>query len=81
VHRSAKITPMRALRAAGVITEAQLSAWDTTRNEVMHGGLVSPYSREEEDTRLLALAATMHSLTRELLRGPGERPPGPTGVS
>jgi hypothetical protein len=71
VNRTSKITTirvMRKLQATGVITKAQLSAWETTRNAVMHGSLVSPYSNEEDDARLLALAAMMHVLTRELIR-------------
>ncbi len=71
LKRTTEITTIRALRglkAAGVITSNQLSAWETTRHAVMHGSLVSPYSTKEEDTRLLALAAMMHALTRELLR-------------
>jgi hypothetical protein len=53
-----------------VVTQAQFDAWYELRNAVMHGGLVSPYSSEDEDRKLLALAAMMHALTREILRGP-----------
>ena len=70
-HRSAEITTIRALRnlkAHGVITAAQISAWETMRHAVMHGSLVSSYSTKEEDEQLLALAAMLHALTRELLR-------------
>jgi hypothetical protein len=70
VHRSAEITTIRALRellAADVITKNQLSAWQRIRNSVMHGNLVSPYSSEEADEQLIALADLMHVLTRELL--------------
>lgn len=84
VHRTAEITTIRALRelsAAGVVTEVQLSAWQKIRNAVMHGKLVSPYSSEEEDTQLLALAGMMHALTREILSrsvaGPGKSPHDP----
>jgi hypothetical protein len=45
VHRTTEITPIRALRdlkAAGVITKAQLSAWEKIRHAVMHGSLVIP---------------------------------------
>jgi hypothetical protein len=71
VRRTLRVTPANALRDlkdAGVITEAQLSAWMKIRHSVMHGNLVSPYSTEKEDTQRLALAAMMHALTRELLR-------------
>jgi hypothetical protein len=71
VHRTAEITTIRALRdlkAAGVVTEGELSAWKKIRDEVMHGSLVSPYSNAEDDERLMSLAAMMHALTREILR-------------
>lgn len=71
VHRTAEITTihtLRDLKAAGVITAEHLSAWASIRNSVMHGSLISPYSSEEEDGKLLALAAMMHALTREILR-------------
>ena len=71
VHRTAEITTIHALRelkTSGVVTAKQLSAWMEIRNSVMHGSLVSPYSSEEEDGKLLALAAMMHALTSEILR-------------
>jgi hypothetical protein len=81
VRRDAQITTIKALRrlkADGVITGKQLSSWEAIRHAVMHGSLVSPYSTEEEDARLLELAAMMHALTREVLRrsaiGPAEQP-------
>jgi hypothetical protein len=43
VHRDAKITTIKALRelrTAGVITDEQLSAWETIRHAVMHGDLL-----------------------------------------
>lgn len=73
VRRTTQITVGRAirdLRAATVISEEQVSAWQRLRNEVMHGNLISPYSSAEEDAELLALAAMMHALTRELIRRP-----------
>jgi hypothetical protein len=71
VRRTENLSTRRALRDlkdAGVITAQHLSAWVDIRNEVMHGNLVSRYSNEEKDAQLLALAAMMHALTRELLR-------------
>lgn len=73
LRRSVSMTAIRALRrmkAAGIITEEQLSAWEAIRHAVMHGSLVSPYSTKEEDEKLLALAEMMHALTRELVRRP-----------
>jgi hypothetical protein len=71
VRRDAQITTIKSLRklkADGVITSKQLSSWEAIRHPVMHGSLVSPYSTEEEDSRLLELAAMMHALTLEVLR-------------
>jgi hypothetical protein len=71
VHRTAEVSTRRALRdlnALGVLTAAQVSAWETLHNAVMHGSLMSPYSSEEDDARLLALASMMHALTREPVR-------------
>jgi hypothetical protein len=71
LRRSVSMTTIRALRrmvAAGVIEAGQLSAWQTIRPAVSHGSLISPYSTQEEDEKLLALVEMMHALTRELLR-------------
>jgi len=70
VHRMAEITTIHALRelkGLGVITAEQFSAWQEIRSSVMHGNLVSPYSSEDDDKKLLALAETMHALTREVV--------------
>jgi len=71
VHRTAEVTTVRAMRTLeteGVITQAQRSAWQTIRNAVAHGSLMSRYSEPEEDQQLLALSAMMHALTWELIR-------------
>lgn len=71
VHRDAEFTPIRALRdlrSANAVSGEQVKAWDDTRNSVMHGSLVSPYSSEEGDANLQALAGLMRALTREILR-------------
>lgn len=70
VHRTANTSTtvnLRDLSSKGVITKEQYSAWREIRNSVMHGSLVSPYSSEEEDSKLLRLVNMMHALTRELL--------------
>ena len=36
------------------------------RNSVMHGNLVLPWSTQEEDERVIALAEMVHILTREI---------------
>ena len=67
VHRTAEATPryvLTELKKLGLVTDGQIKAWEKIRNAVMHGSLVSPYSSEEDDGHLLALAALMHALTR-----------------
>jgi hypothetical protein len=59
---------MRELRDKKVVSSAQVAAWEKIRNAVAHGSLLSPYSNEEEDEQLMALAAMMHALTREMVR-------------
>jgi hypothetical protein len=71
VKRSLKTTTIVGLRqilSDGVINKAQLRAWESIRNSVMHGSLISPYSSEEEDRKLMKLAEMMHALTREILQ-------------
>ena len=71
VKRSMKTTTIVGLRqilADGVINQAQLQAWERIRHSVMHGSLISPYSSEEEDSKLMKLAEMMHALTREILQ-------------
>lgn len=70
-RRTTEVTPLRKmheLRRKTVITKDQIDSWQTIRNSVMHGSLVSPYSTQEEDARLLNLAAMVHALTFEVLR-------------
>lgn len=70
VRRLAELTPKRVLLrliASGQATKAQLEAWETVRNSVVHGDLRSPYSTKEDDDRLLELSALMHTLTRVIL--------------
>jgi hypothetical protein len=38
------------------------------RHSRLHGNLISPYSSEEENNKLFALAEMMHALTLEILR-------------
>lgn len=61
------IQALRNLRGAAIVTNEQVAAWNTIRNQVMHGSLISPYSSEEDDKLLLDLAGLMHSLTRHLV--------------
>jgi hypothetical protein len=59
---------MRELRDKKVVSGTQVAAWEKIRNAVAHGSLLLPYSNEEEDEQLMALAAMMHALTREAAR-------------
>ena len=71
VHYAANTTPKHVLTQlcrAGVVTSFQIEAWQKIRNAVTHGDLISPYSSEEDDALLLALAALLHALTREVVR-------------
>ena len=73
VNRASKISSvdhLRELMSSNVLTKRQYDAWYELRNSVMHGSLVSPYSTEEEDDKLLALLETLHVLTLEVLRLP-----------
>jgi hypothetical protein len=80
--KTTTIDGLRRLKAGDTITADQLRAWELIRNAVTHGRLVSPYSSEEEDRKLLVLAEMMHALTLEILRRSASRPPtncsGPT---
>ncbi len=60
---------LRQLRDTEWITADNLKAWNTVRNDVMHGALVSPYSSAEDDALLLNLANLFHALTRRILAG------------
>jgi hypothetical protein len=55
------------LRANGVITSRELDSWKSMRNEVSHGTLISPWSQQEEDTKLQDLANLFHKLTTRIL--------------
>jgi hypothetical protein len=60
---------LKNLVASGAVTREQFDAWDAIRNRVMHGNLISPYARDEDETNmLLELAGLMHTLTLEILR-------------
>jgi hypothetical protein len=78
--RMLKISAVHALRhleREGWIKRDEFDAWNTLRNRVMHGSLVSPYSSAEEDKLLLDLAHLLHALTRRLLAHvhPDAKPP------
>jgi hypothetical protein len=71
LRRAGAVTPiyfLRDLRDRHVLTARNVRAWETIRNSVMHGKLVSPWpTEEEEDARLRDLAELVHRLTGEIL--------------
>lgn len=58
---------LRALVALGVVHRDEHAAWETPRNRVMHGHLVSPYSSAKNDKLLLDLAGLCRSLIWHLI--------------
>ena len=58
---------MRTLVADASITRNQVKAWQKVRHAVMHGNLVSPYSSQEDDETLVALADLMRALIRRIV--------------
>lgn len=57
---------LRKLVRRKVIEQRHEDSWKKVRNSVMHGNLVLPWSTQEEDERVIALAEIVHSLTREI---------------
>jgi hypothetical protein len=69
---------LRDLVKRGVIEQRSEETWDKVRNNVMHGNLVMPWSSQEEDENIIALAELVHTLTREIA-GVTQRSNGPVG--
>ena len=57
---------MRDLVKKGVLESKHEAAWNAVRYKVMHGNLINPWSTEEEDQQIIALAELVHTLTRKL---------------
>ncbi|MDX0894989.1 hypothetical protein GOE07_29650 [Sinorhizobium medicae] len=55
------------LQRQGIVKADGVAAWKDIRNSVMHGSLVSRYSDEQEDNKIIALAGLVHSLTRYVI--------------
>jgi len=51
----------------GILTRENKKAWASIRNSVMHGNLVSPWSTDQEDRQIIAIADLVHRLARELV--------------
>lgn len=71
VGRADQVSVLRGLldlASDDVGTRGQVNIWKKVRNDVMHGGLVSNYTTEEDDSILLGLADLLRALTREAAR-------------
>lgn len=58
---------LHGLQKCGAVQELGVNAWRSLRNRVAHGSLISPWSNEEEDGMIEALATLFHDLTRHLV--------------
>lgn len=63
-------TALKRLVKEGTLEERHQKSWTTVRHAVMHGQLVSPWSTEEDDQRMLDLADLVCRLTTRLLKCP-----------
>lgn len=70
VGRADNVSPYRGLRALASqqkCTLAHVESWNSVRNRVMHGELISPYSSVEEDQIIFDLAQLLKDLTMEII--------------
>jgi hypothetical protein len=68
------------LRDAGIVTVAQFASWKALRNAVMHGSLISPWSTEEEDQKIMDLAELVRALTLQIV-APCKYPSAPVAAT
>lgn len=59
---------LRGLCKTGVLESAHLKTWQTVRNQVMHGELVSPWSTQELELQLKNLVQLVHGLSEAYIR-------------
>jgi len=50
------------------ITADQIAAWEKIRNTAMHGGMVVPWSDEEQDDRIFSLIELTHRLSETYIK-------------
>lgn len=62
------IQSLRGLCKSGVLDNAHLKTWQTVRNQVMHGKLVSPWSTQELELQLKNLVHLVHGLSEAYIR-------------
>ncbi|GKV94613.1 hypothetical protein PEC301645_20600 [Pectobacterium carotovorum subsp. carotovorum] len=73
VKRKEQIPVSKALsimRDKGEVCHEGVAAWNSIRNTVMHGSLISLYSDQDEDMKITHLANLVHALTKKLISLP-----------
>lgn len=61
---------LRRLKNEGAISDSHINAWQTVRNQVMHGELVAPWAEQELEERMRFLAELMHRLSMRYIAKP-----------
>jgi hypothetical protein len=59
---------LKSLMNDGTVTAEQISAWERIRHTAMHGGLVVPWSEEEQDGRISSLIELTHRLSEAYIK-------------
>lgn len=59
---------LKSLMTDRVINAEQIAAWEKIRNTAMHGGMVVPWSDEEQDGRILGLIELTHRLCEAYIK-------------
>lgn len=59
---------LKALMDSGVIESEHITTWQSVRNQVMHGNLVSPWIGQELDQHLRLLIEVTHRLSRAYIQ-------------
>ncbi|MGV8920861.1 MAG: hypothetical protein ACOH2R_24310 [Pseudomonas sp.] len=64
------VQSLRGLCRRGILDNSHLQTWQTVRNQVMHGRLVSPWSTQELELQLKNLIQLVHRLSEAYIRRP-----------
>lgn len=59
---------LKSLVNNGTVTAEQISAWEKMRNTAMHGGMLVPWSDEEQDGHILSLIELTHRLSEAYIK-------------
>lgn len=59
---------LKSLVDEGVVTKDQVGAWSKLRHSSMHGGMVMPWSDEEQDARIENLISLTHRLSEAYIK-------------